>query len=146
MVNSHIAEALAHTALRFDDAGLRSKAADFMTRFIHMLFDDGDPTRPTCFEHYNPFTGKASRYRGVDDYQHSWIVELIIKYAAGIRPRDADIVIDPFPFDLENLHIEGVTVRGRRVGVHRLKNRFTVSLDGVEAATSPIGTPVCLSM
>jgi len=91
-------------------------------------------------------TGKASRYRGIDDYQHSWIVELIVKYAAGIRPGDDGVVVDPFPFDLENLHIDGVPVRGHRLGVRRTGNRFTVWLDGAEAATSPMGAPVLLAI
>ncbi len=95
---------------------------------------------------YNPFTGKASHYRGVDDYQHSWVVELIVKYTAGIRPRDDGVVVDPFPFDLENLHIDGVPVRGHRLGVKRIDDRFRVSLDGAEVATSLMGVLVFLTI
>ena len=146
MVNSHVAEALAHAALRFDDALLRQKTAAFITAFIHMLFDGGKLERPTCFEHYNPLTGKASRYRGVDDYQHSWIVALIIKYAAGIRPHHTGVTIDPFPFDLENLHIDGVPVRGHYLGITRTGPRFTVRVDGDETAASELGTPVLLTV
>ncbi len=146
MVNSHIAEALAQAALRFEDATLRQKAAAFITTFIRMMFEDGDPEQPNCFEHYNPFTGKASRYRGIDDYQHSWVVELIVKYAAGLQPRDDGVVVDPFPFDLENLHIDNVPVRGRRLGVKRTGDQFTVWLDGINVATSSIDTPVFLSI
>ena len=146
MVNSHIAEALAQSALRFDDALLRQKTAAFITTFIHMLFDGGTLKRPTSFEHYNPFTGKASHYRGVDDYQHSWIVALIIKYAAGIRPHDTGVIVDPFPFDLENLHIDHVPVRGHRLGVTRTGPRFTVRVDGKDAAAGLLGTPVFLTV
>ncbi|MCH8959875.1 MAG: hypothetical protein IH820_00740, partial [Bacteroidetes bacterium] len=145
MVNSHIAEALAQSAIRFEDEMLRRKTAEFITRFIRMMFHDGDPARPNCYEHYNPLTGKASLYRGVDDYQHSWVVELIVKYVCGIRPHEAGVVVDPFPFDLENVHIDGVPVRGRRLGVERTGERFHVWVDGAETATSRPGVPIFLT-
>ncbi len=145
MVNSHIAEALAHAAIRYEDDGLRQKTVEFITRFIHMMFHDGDPARPNCYEHYNPLTGKASLYRGVDDYQHSWVIELIVKYVCGIRPHAAGVVVDPFPFDVENVHIDGVLVRGRRLGVERAGERFHVWVDGAKTATSRLGVPIFLT-
>src|SRR5690606_16295198 len=48
-------------------------AAEMLTKFVHMMFHDRDLARPNCFEHYNPFTGHACEYRGIDDYQHSWV-------------------------------------------------------------------------
>ena len=146
MTNSHIAEALAQAALRFDDEGLRRSAAQFMERFIRMLFAEGDPERPNCFEHYNPLTGKPCRYRGVDDYQHSWIVDLIIKYVCGIRPQDETIMVDPFPFDLDAFRIENLPVRGAQVSVQRTGNSFRVETNGEAVEESKLGTPVHLSI
>ena len=146
MTNSHLAEALAQTALHFDDAMLRRKAAVFMKRFAQMLFAEGNPERPNCFEHYNPLSGKPCRYRGVDDYQHSWIVDLIVKYVCGIRPQDDALVIDPFPFDLDTFHVEGVPVRGAQIGVRRSGDVFHVEVDGEDAGESSLGTPVRLSL
>jgi hypothetical protein len=80
MTNSHIAEAIMMSAHRFNDQGLGKKGIKFIREFIRMMFFDGDPKRPNCFEHYNPFNGEPSVYRGVDDYQHSWVNDLIIKY------------------------------------------------------------------
>lgn len=146
MTNSHMAEALGQAAIRFDDDALRERTATFITRFLRMLFFDGDPNRPNCFEHYNPLTGQACRYRGIDDYQHSWIVDLLLRYAAGVRPADEHVVVDPFPFDVERLSVEGIPVRARRIGATREGDRFQVTVDGESTATSSLGDAVRLSV
>jgi hypothetical protein len=142
MTNSHIAEALAQCAIRFDDSLLRGKTAEFITRFIRMMFFDNDARRPNCFEHYNPLTGTPSVYRGIDDYQHSWVNDLIIKYVCGVRPEEFSVVIDPFPFDVERVFIDDVLIRGRRLRVEIRGRHFTVWLDGSHHAESVIGKPI----
>jgi hypothetical protein len=142
MTNSHAAEALAQSAIRFSDPFLRKKAAEFITRFIRMMFFDGDPERPNCFEHYNPLTGKPSMYRGIDDYQHSWVNDLIIKYVCGIRPAEHTVTIDPFPFGSRDTLIDNVIVRNRMFKVEIKDNRFIVWLDGKQQAESYIGNPI----
>jgi hypothetical protein len=134
MTNSHIAEALAQTALRFDDRELKKKAAAFITGFVRMMFFDGDATKPNCFEHYNPMTGQPGVYRGIDDYQHSWVNDLIIKYLCGIQTRDDEIRIEPLPFGLSHILIDDVIVRGKRIRVEIDNGRFTVWTNG----TSPV--------
>lgn len=134
MTNSHVAEAIVGAA-RFKPA-LRARAAEFITRFIKMMFFDGDVRRPNCFEHYNPETGKASVYRGIDDYQHSWVADLLIKYVAGIQPEAAKVVVDPFPFDLEHFELRDARVRGHRIDVVKDGQEFRVSLDGIVVHTS----------
>lgn len=146
MTNSHIAEALGTTAIRFDDETLRERTATFITRFVRMLFFDGDPDRPNCFEHYNPLTGQACRYRGIDDYQHSWLVDLLIRYLAGIRPHDRSVVVDPFPFDVDQMTITDVPVRGHRLEVTRTAQEFDVTVDGEREASSVLGSRVQLQL
>jgi hypothetical protein len=133
MTNSHVAEALA-TAARSLDVGLRSQAAELIQRFLRMMFFDGDPARPNAFEHYNPETGTPCVYRGIDDYQHSWVVDLLMKHLAGIQPAGGDtLVIDPLPFPVESFLLEGVWIRGRRVDVAwDAKEGFVVRVDGEE--------------
>ena len=142
MTNSHIAEALATTAITFSNEGLRSKTAEFIMGFIKMMFFDRDPKRPNCFEHYNPESGTPSVYRGIDDYQHSWINDLIMKYVCGIRPEEFSVIIDPFPFGIERVDVDDVLIRGRTIRVQILKKRFTVWLDGKQHAESEIGKPI----
>jgi hypothetical protein len=129
MTNSHIAEALVGAARH--DATLRRPAADFIRKFIHMMFYDGDPKKPNCFEHYNPFTGQACEYRGVDDYQHSWVVDLIIRHVAGLQPQtDGGLSIDPLPFDLDWVRLENARIRGQRIDVQIEGSEWCVYADG----------------
>lgn len=142
MTNSHIAEALAATAIRFNDESLRKKSAEFISKFIRMMFFEGDPRRPNCFEHYNPMTGAPSLYRGIDDYQHSWVNDLIIKYVCGIRVNDFSVTVDPFPFGLRWLKIENVLVRETKLSVEVRGSRFEVWIGGKMHANSKLGSPI----
>ncbi len=82
------------------------------------MFVDGDVNRPTSYEYYNPLNGKAPFFRGTDDYMHSWLVDLIIQYVAGLQIGESDrIVVEPLPFGLKEFALEDVWVRGRRVDV-----------------------------
>jgi hypothetical protein len=146
MTNSHIAEALVYTAESNDDEPLRSVAANFISEYIKMMFFDEDFNRPNCYEHYNPLTGDPCTYRGVDDYQHSWVVDLIIKYVCGIRPTDPaerSLLIDPLPFNLEDFSIQGVPYQGHNVAVSwnasaadATNQGLNVYLDGKRVASS----------
>ncbi|KPK83304.1 MAG: hypothetical protein AMS25_00090 [Gemmatimonas sp. SM23_52] len=142
MTNSHVAEAVARAATEHDPA-LREAAAEFIHRFIRMLFHDGDPGRPNCYEHYNPETGRPSIYRGFDDYQHSWVNDLIVKYVAGFRPGGSDsFIVDPFPFGLDSLRLARLPFRGHEVEVELDGDRFTVRVDGRWIGESRVGAPV----
>ena len=142
MTNSHIAEALASTAISFADDSLRRKTAEFITRFVTMMFFDGDPHRPNCYEHYNPVSGQPSVYRGIDDYQHSWVNDLILKYVCGIRPEEFSVVVDPFPFGMKQVTVDNVLIRGRLIRVHIQGKHFRVWLDGEHHAESVLGKPI----
>jgi hypothetical protein len=135
MTNSHLVEALA-AASRLGAPDLRARTAELLKRFVRMMFHEGDLRRPNCYEHYNPLTGRASIYRGIDDYQHSWVADLILRYAAGVQPHDGGITVDPFPLGLEQLTLTGVRLRGRSLEVRIVGDRFTVISGGdrIEAA------------
>lgn len=151
MTNSHVIEGL----LRQWRAGRRAVgpvAADLLRRFVRMMFDDQDPDRPNCFEHYNPDTAHPSRFRGIDDYQHSWVLDLLARGAAGLDPdgwltaarpdrRDEAgagdpagpfLVVDPLPMGLDALDLEGATIRGHEVDVRIRGQELTVTVDGEE--------------
>ena len=146
MTNSHVAEALAASALRFGDHELRKRTVEFINKFVRMMFFDGDPKRPNCFEHYNPLTGYPSAYRGIDDYQHSWVNDLIIKYICGIRPDSHSVTVDPFPFGLKEINIDNVVIRGRQLKVEIRGKRFTVWLDGEQHVESSVGKSVMIQI
>lgn len=146
MTNSHIAEALIYTAEETGDKSLLRISAEFVSKYIRMMFFNGDVNRPNCFEHYNPMTGAPCEYRGIDDYQHSWVVDLIIKYVCGIRPVNADkkhLIVDPLQFNLDSFSISRVRYQGHDVKVtwrakkiDEVEQGLTVHVDGRKAASS----------
>ncbi len=129
MTNSHIAEALARSARTSGDAELTRAAATFLRKFVRMLFDGGDPERPNAFEHYHPSTGEPSRYRGVDDYQHSWVNDLIIRYAAGLEVVPGRIELAPLPLGLTSLTLDQAFVGGRMVRLRMHSGIWTLWID-----------------
>lgn len=140
MTSSHIADALAH-ATRTLSPEAAPYAVDFIRRYIHMLFHDRDPKRPNAYEHYNPYTGTPSLYRGVDDYQHSWIVDLILRHVVGIQPEPGPtgaLILDPLPFGLERFRVEGVPIRGHTLDVSWSRQEgFLIRVDGRERLHLP---------
>jgi len=143
MTNSHLVEALA-AASRLGAPDLRARTAELLKRFVRMMFHEGDLRRPNCYEHYNPLTGRAAIYRGIDDYQHSWVADLILRYAAGVQPHEGGITVDPFPLGLEQLTLTGVRVRGRAIEVRIVGDKFTV-ISGGDRTESAVGDAVELS-
>jgi hypothetical protein len=146
MTNSHLADALGSAAARFKDTPLRRRSAKFITKFVRMMFFDGDPARPNSFEHYHPYTGTPSLYRGIDDYQHSWVVDLIIKYVCGIRPEEFSLTIDPFPFGLDRATLKNLMFRGRRIDFSLRGNTFRVTVDGKQSVEGVLGRAVTIQI
>ena len=125
MANSHIVEALVETGRH--EPQLLERAVEMIGKFIRMLFFHQDPGRPNCFEHYNPLTGVASVFRGIDDYQHSWVVDLLIKYVAGFRPQpDGTYRIEPLPFGFKHVSLNNLQYRGRWLDISIVDGRVTV--------------------
>ena len=127
-VNSNVMDALGAAAAHAP--ALREEAALLLHRFIRMMFHDGDLARPNGFEHYNPLTGQASVYRGIDDVQRSWVADHIVSYVMGIRPHAGGITVDPFPFGLDRAEIAGVRARGRTIDVRVEGEHVRVVIDG----------------
>jgi hypothetical protein len=132
MVNSHVCEVLAQLS-ELDGERYRPVLADFLRRYIEMMhYENGnesgagkDLARPNCFEHYHPDNGSASEYRGVDDYMHSWVADLLLRYVAGVRVEESRdnarftrrIVFDPYPFAMEHFILNNCLVAGHEIEV-----------------------------
>jgi hypothetical protein len=145
MTNSHIAEVLGALATA-ERTGIRMRAAELLTRYIRLLFFDRDPARPNCFEHYSPQTGWPCVYRGIDDYQHSWLNDLIIRFVAGVRPTQQGLTLDALPLDLEQLVLSNLPYRGHVLSVHREGDRLGVSVDGRSPVETRVGEPVAVQL
>jgi mannosylglycerate hydrolase MGH1-like protein len=139
-VTAEVVDAAAHVA-RTRAPELRENTAALLRRFVRMMFHGGELSQVNSFDHYNPFTGHASVYRGVDDVQHAWLNDLIIRHIVGVSASALGITIDPLPFGLELVEITGLTVRGKSVDVLITGASVTATIDG-EQTTGPLGTPM----
>ncbi|MEO8199996.1 MAG: hypothetical protein ABI679_05675 [Gemmatimonadota bacterium] len=138
MTNSHLIDALARVTRRHRP-DWAPRVVAFTNRFVQMMCFDGDAARPNSFEHYHPETGKGSIYRGIDDYQHSWVNDLLVRHVAGLLPRGDDgIVVDPMPFGV-NVSLTGAVVAGHSVDVAVSGAGFTVRVNGKSAGRGKVG-------
>ncbi|HKS07319.1 MAG TPA: trehalase family glycosidase [Gemmatimonadaceae bacterium] len=123
---------------------LRRAAAQLLNRLLRAHFHDGDLHASCACEHLNPISGHASVYRGVDEYFAAWIVDLLIRYGAGLRVDGTTLRFDPLPLGLESLSISGLRARDHVVDVTIEGERATAVVDGKSFETS-IGTGIALS-
>ena len=144
LVNSHLIDALARVARAYAPH-LRPHVAHLVTRTIRMFFDSGDPGRIGSHEFYDPLEGRASSHRWTSDSTHSWIIDAIVQYVAGVRPHEGGLTIDPMPLGMELVDLSGVRVRGRTVDVRIDGDRVTATIDGVRR-DGRLGAPMEIAM
>ena len=144
LVNSHLIDALARVARAYAPH-LRAHVAHLVTRTIRMFCEGGDPVRVGSHEYYDPLEGRASVHRWTSDSTHSWIIDAIVQYVAGIRPHDGGLTIDPMPFGMELVDITGVRVRNRTVDVRIDGEQVTVTIDGARR-DGRLGVPMEIAM
>ncbi len=144
MTNAHVFDALERAA-RTLDPGLAVHAAAFLRSFVMMLFTDGDPERPNTFEHYHPVTGEPCFYRGVDDYLHSWLIDLIVRGAVGLRPPETEgadagsadqgrLELRPLDTGIEELACRNLPWRGHTLELELDASHARVTVDGTLVA------------
>lgn len=144
LVNSHLIDALARAARAYAPH-LRPHVAHLVNRTIRMFFEGADPVRIGAHEYYDPLEGRASVHRPAGDCTHSWVIDAIMQYIAGVRPHDSGLTIDPWPFGMELVDVSGVRVRGRAVDVRIEGERVTAMIDGVQRE-GRVGTPMEIAM
>ncbi len=127
MINSHIMEGLSYWAERG-----HKKAAKLNTELIKktvaMLSGEIEGLAlPVSCEHYSPVNGRASRYRGVDNYLHSFALDNIFRVACGFVVRFGEVQVDPVTDDMPGFKITGVPVGNKRFTVEKkgAKHRVT---------------------
>ena len=144
LVNSHLIDALARAARAYAPH-LRPHVAHLVSRTIRMFFDGADPVRIGSHEHYDPVEGRAAVHRPASDSTHSWVIDAIMQYVAGIRPHEGGLTIDPMPFGLELVDVSGARLRGRTIDVRIEGDRVTATIDGVPR-DGRMGVPMEIAM
>jgi hypothetical protein len=75
---------------------------------------------------------------------HSWVNDLIIRWVCGVRPEEDHVMVDPFPFGLQEFSLQNVIIRGRRLSVSLRAGTVTLACDGALTARAPLGKPIVL--
>lgn len=144
LVNSHLIDALARVARAYAPH-LRAHVAHLVSRTIRMFFDGADPVRIGSHEYYDPLEGRASAHRWASDSTHSWVIDAVVQYVAGVRPHDGGLTIDPMPFGLELVDLSGVSVRGHTLDLRIEGERVTATIDGAQRE-GRLGVPMEIAM
>lgn len=144
LVNSHLIDALARVARAYAPH-LRPHVAHLVNRTIRMFFEGADPVRIGSHEYYDPLEGRASAHRWSSDSTHSWVIDAIVQYVAGVRPHEGGVTIDPMPFGLELVEVSGLRIRDHVVDVRIEADRVTATIDGAPRE-GRVGVPMEIAM
>jgi len=131
MLNSHLLEAFQRTSNRGDlDPAARRRAAvlaaGILESSLGLLTGKGDGGRLQSFEHYDPSSGRPSRYRGIDDYLHAWMLDNLLTGFCGLVPEAAGLRLAPLPAPGDfRLRLK---LRGRDLRLERRGRRLTLDL------------------
>ena len=114
----------------------------FLTEYTIQHFRDGDRHRPYLVEHYNSVTGE--RLSDEADYNHSYWLDLIITYVAGVQVFADHVRVEPLRTHLKWFRLDGLSIRGHLVSVlyaegmdrdgGKIPKGLTVLADGKKAA------------
>lgn len=108
----------------------------FLKQYTIQHFRDGDYRRPYLVEHYNPITGE--RLSDEADYNHSFWLDLVISYVAGIHVKEDCIEIAPLWTHLKWFELDNLNIRGHKLSVHYTSGKLTAYVDG-EAVEGNVG-------
>lgn len=126
MINSHILEGLAYVAER-GNTKARRLCGQLMQRTVTMLSGQLEGLEePRTFEHYHPITGLPSRFRGIDLYLHSFVLDNIFRVACGFVVRFGQIQDDPVTDDLPDFKLQGVPVGNKLFHVERKNGKLKI--------------------
>ena len=82
---------------------------------------------PRTFEHYDPNNGSPSRYRGVDHYLHSFLMDNIFRIGCGFVVRFGEIQDDPVMAAMPDFKLQDVPVGNQRFVVERKNGKLKIS-------------------
>ena len=129
--NSMVLDALARESLRRGHV-LDEKFGEYFRKFTGMHYHGGDGSMPYLVEHYNSMTGEC--ISDDVDYSHSYYIDLVVRYVAGICVGPDRIVVEPVDIGLDHFRLSGLRIRGHEVTVclETGDGRLSVTVDGEE--------------
>jgi hypothetical protein len=118
--------------------------AEFLRKYSMQHYRNGVAGHPYLVEQYHAETGE--NLSDEPDYNHSYYLDLIIGFAAGLDVQKDRIVVDPLHLGLSYFRLDNLKVRGHEIVItysekEREQDGLTAGLkvfvDGKIAAESP---------
>lgn len=117
----------------------------YFMEYTTQHFRDGDKNRPYLVEHYNSVTGE--RLSDEADYNHSFWLDIVINYVAGVIVKEDCVEIEPLNTHLRWFYLDNINIRGHKLTIKyaRSKDRqgipqgLTVLVDGKPVANTKDG-------
>ena len=131
--NSIILDAIGATCKR-DGHKRDDQFATYFNKYTRLHYYGGDGVIPYLVEHYNSQTGEC--ISDEVDYNHSYYIDLVVKYIVGVSVEGDIFTVDPIDIGLEYFSMKNLHVLNYRIDVEFERNtqKFSVYVDGVIAA------------
>lgn len=114
---------------RLHDHKYDKEFAEFLRKYSLQHYRDGVVGRPYLVEQYHGETGE--NISDEPDYNHSYYLDLIMSFVAGLEVAEKQITVEPLDIGLSYFKLEDVQVRGHKVSVAYSKKARPQ--DGLEA-------------
>ncbi|HHV10550.1 MAG TPA: hypothetical protein GXX75_09780 [Clostridiales bacterium] len=102
-----------------------------LRKYTLQHFRNGNIEEPYLVEHYNPETGEP--LSDEVDYNHSFFLDLVMKYVVGIQVFRDKVVLDPLDIGLDSFVCNNVNIRGHKLDISYTREEgFRVRCDEKE--------------
>ncbi len=115
--------------------------AKFLRKYSLQHYRNNILGQPYLVEQYHAYTGE--NLSDEPDYNHSYYLDLIMSFVAGLQVNEEEMVIDPLDIGLSYFKLENVKVRGKDVAITFSKKArkdmeagLNVYVDGEKAASA----------
>ena len=108
--------------------------ARYFLKYTRLHYYGGDGQTPYLVEHYNSMTGEC--ISDDVDYSHSYYIDLVVRYIAGVSVLPGKIIVEPLAIGLKYFCLSNLSIQGHRIRICLEKDsgRLTVTVDGTEKA------------
>ncbi|MBK8980415.1 MAG: hypothetical protein IPM29_31320 [Planctomycetes bacterium] len=127
MINSHVMEGLAYVAERGNKQASKL-LGELFKKTVAMCSGAAEGLDVArVFEHYHPENGRPSRFRGVDWYMHSFLLDNVFRVGCGFVVRFGEIQDDPVIAEMPDFKLAGCPVGNKRFVVERKNGKLRVT-------------------
>ena len=125
-VNCKIMDALTYRAERGDKKARRLLGELFKRTVTLMSGELENSEQPNSCEHYNPLTGRGSRFLGTSDFLGAAVLDQVFRLAGGFAVRFGEIQMDPVIDDMPDFKLHGIPIGNKRFNVERKGKRVKI--------------------